>query len=48
MADREEEKRRGDPDPADFDKVDVEDVAFFRKVARGLAWLVGLQDGVVG
>ena len=37
-----------DPDPADLDKVNVEDVAFARKVGRGLRGWVRLQVGAVG
>ena len=35
VAEEEKKKRRRDPDPADFDKEDVEDVGLFGKVAGG-------------
>lgn len=48
MAEDEEEEDGGDPDPADLDKEDVEDVRFFGEVAGGYVCRVGLQGCAVG
>lgn len=42
MCESEEEEGGCYPDPADFDKVDVEDVALFGEVAGCIARIVGL------
>jgi len=38
----EQEEGEGDPEPADFDEVDVEGVALFREVAWCFFHIVGL------
>lgn len=48
MAEDEEEEGCCRPEPADFDKVDVEDVGFARKVAGREIGGVGLRRRVVG
>ena len=48
MAGDEEEESGCYPNPADFDKVDVEDVALFGKVAGRVVGRVALQGRDVG
>lgn len=48
MSQGEEEEGGCYPDPADFDKVDVEDVALFGEVAGRIAGVVGLRVGEIG
>ena len=47
MREDEQKKCERDPEPADLDEVDVEDVAFLCEIARRLVRRIGLGVGVV-
>jgi len=49
MREDEESERHAGPEPALFDKVDIEDVALLGEVRRRrLRWVVGLVEAGVG
>jgi len=48
MRDDKQERREGDPEPASFDKVDVENVSFLGEVRGcGGGWVIGLVETAI-